>query len=247
MRGLVSHCLPDWNKVGAILAVMFLALSLGGCSAGTSGSSPGTTPSPFDVRVGLPEPKLGGDMSLEAALFKRRSARDYSGEALRLVEVSQLLWAGQGITSELGGRTAPSAGGLYPLTIYLAAGAVTDLAPGAYKYDPDRHELSKVKGGDLRNAIAAASLDQPWVKNCAASLVLSANYEKTTAKYGDRGIRYVQLEAGHVAQNICLQATALNLGAVTVGAFDDARIKEILGIPANESPLYIIPIGRVGD
>jgi SagB-type dehydrogenase family enzyme len=186
-------------------------------------------------------------MSLEEALFKRRSVREYSSVPLRLEEVSQLLWAAQGITSEVGGRTAPSAGGLYPLTVYLAAGGVVDLAPGVYRYVPDRQELSTVKGGDVRDEMSEASLDQPWVKSCACSLVLSANYEITSAKYGDRGTRYVQLEAGHVAQNICLQAITLNLGAVTVGAFNDARIKESLGIPDNESPIYIIPIGNVGD
>jgi len=192
----------------------------------------------------LPEPRLKSEVSLEETLFKRRSVREYAKLPLTLEDVSQLLWATQGITTEWGGRTAPSAGALYPLEVYLVVGNVENLAPGVYKYKPERHELVKVGDDDVRGELAKAALGQTWVKEGAIDIVIAAVYERTTRKYGDRGVRYVQMEAGHAAQNIYLQAAALNLGMVTVGAFYDDRVKEILGMPRNEVPLYVIPVGR---
>jgi SagB-type dehydrogenase family enzyme len=158
--------------------------------------------------------------------------------------VSQLLWAAQGITESWGGRTAPSAGGLYPLEVYLAVGKVDGLAAGIYKYHPAGHELQQIIDTDVQVEVAKASLDQPWVQNGAVVIVIAAVYERTTGKYGERGIRYVHMEAGHAAQNICLQATALDLGAVTVGAFDDEKLKKAIEMPAAETPLYVIPVGK---
>jgi len=192
----------------------------------------------------LPEPRLKSEVSLEETLFKRRSVREYAKLPLTLEDVSQLLWATQGLTTEWGGRTAPSAGALYPLEVYLVVGNVENLAPGVYKYKPERHELVKVGDDDVREELAKAALGQTWVKEGAIDIVIAAVYERTTRKYGDRGVRYVQMEAGHAAQNIYLQAAALNLGMVTVGAFYDDRVKEILGMPRNEVPLYVIPVGR---
>ncbi len=194
--------------------------------------------------VQLPEPNLKGDMSLEEALLERRSVREYDPGALTLDQVSQLLWAAQGITGVGGGRTAPSAGALYPLEVLVVAGSVDGLSPGVYRYDPPTHELNQTRQGDSRAALAAVALDQEWVRQASISLVIAAVYERTTAKYGERGVRYVHMEAGHAAQNVCLQATALGLGAVTVGAFDDSRVKNAVGLAANEEPLYIIPLGR---
>jgi SagB-type dehydrogenase family enzyme len=192
----------------------------------------------------LPEPRLKSAVSLEETLLQRRSAREYADEALTLEEISQLLWAAQGVTAEWGGRTAPSAGALYPLETYLVVGNVENLAPGVYKYKPERHELVKVKDDDVREELAKASLGQSWVKEGAIDIVIAAVYERTTRKYGDRGVRYVHMEAGHAAQNICLQATALDLGIVTVGAFHDEQVKNILGMARDETPLYVIPVGR---
>ncbi|MEW6033865.1 MAG: SagB/ThcOx family dehydrogenase [Chloroflexota bacterium] len=192
----------------------------------------------------LPESTLKGETSLEAALFERRSVREYAKLPLKLGEVSQLLWAAQGITAEWGGRTAPSAGALYPLEVYLVVGDVEALAPGVYRYRPEGHELVRVKDGDLRGKLAEAALGQAWVGGGAVDIVIAAAYERTTKKYGERGVRYVHIEVGHAAQNICLQATALGLGAVTVGAFSDERVKGVLAMPENEAPLYIIPVGR---
>ena len=163
---------------------------------------------------------------------------------MTLAELAQLLWAAQGITSHWGGRTAPSAGALYPLETYVAVGNVEGLSNGVYKYKPERHELSKLRDGDVRLELGDAALQQVYVSKAAIHIVIAAVYDRTTIKYGDRGIRYVHMEAGHAAQNICLQATALNLGVVPVGAFYDDQLKSILTMPDNEAPLYIIPVGK---
>jgi SagB-type dehydrogenase family enzyme len=196
------------------------------------------------TEITLPPPKLSSEVSLEETLHQRRSIRDYSDEALTLAEVSQLLWAAQGVTAEWGGRTTPSAGALYPLELYAIVGNIEELAPGVYKYRPDGHALVQLRDGDVRAELAEAALDQTWVKEGAMDIVISAVYERTTTKYGDRGVRYIHIEAGHAAQSICLQATALGLGVVTVGAFYDDEVKEAVGMLEDEVPLYVIPVGR---
>lgn len=182
--------------------------------------------------------------SLEELLRERRSVRDYADAPLTQDEVLKLLWAGQGITQARGFRTAPSAGALYPLELYLVAGNVENLAPGVYKYQPTQNTLSLVKDGDVRAGLAAAALGQSSVREGAISIVIAAVYERTTRKYGSRGETYVHIEVGHAAQNICLQATALGLGLVTVGAFNDAGVRIIVGMSQDEIPLYVIPVGR---
>jgi len=196
------------------------------------------------VVIGLPEPRLDSDVSVEEALLKRRSTREYADEPLTIQEVSQLLWAAQGITDPRGFRTAPSAGALYPLEIYIVVGYVEGLTAGVYKYDPHEHELRKVLDGDKRIELAEAALGQSSVKEGGIDLLITAVYERTTRKYGDRGVRYVHMEAGHAAQNVCVQAVAMDLGLVTVGAFRDEEVKEILNLPEIEQPLYIIPMGK---
>ena len=189
----------------------------------------------------LPKPKLSSRTSVEEALSERRSVRDYREDSLTLEQVSQLLWAAQGVTEKWGGRTAPSAGALYPLEIYLLAGETIGLQPGLYHYDPAGHTVSLTKGGDLRRAVTEASLDQEEILKAPAILVIAAVYERTTGKYGERGIRYVHMEVGAVAENIYLQAESVELGTVFIGAFDDQEVKEALGIA--EEPLAILPIG----
>lgn len=197
------------------------------------------------VTVKLPPPVHEGKMSLEQALLKRRSIREYANASLLLSELSQLLWAAQGITDRGGGlRTAPSAGALYPLEVYVVAGRVEGLPSGVYKYRPREHELTLVVSGDKRRELYEAALQQEWVRDGAVDIVFSAVYERTTWRYGERGIRYVHMEVGHAAQNVCLQATALDLGTVVVGAFQDDRVKKILHMPEKEQPLYILPVGR---
>jgi SagB-type dehydrogenase family enzyme len=194
--------------------------------------------------ITLPEPMQDSDTSIEEALRKRRSARSYKDRPLILAEISQLLWAAQGITDQRGLRTAPSAGALYPLEMYVVAGNVTDLPNGVYHYRPYRHELVRIIDGDKRNELCKAALGQTSVRNAAAVIVMSAAYERTTVKYGDRGIQYVHMESGHAAQNIFLQAVPLKLGSVVIGAFHDDAVKKVLKMPEREQPLYIMPVGR---
>lgn len=196
------------------------------------------------MTINLPQPRLKSDASLEETLLNRRSVREYAPAPLTLDEVAQLLWAAQGLTAKWGGRTAPSAGALYPLEVYLVAGNVTGLAAGVYRYAPEQHQLVLIRSGDTRHELAEAALAQDWIQEGAVSIVITAVYERTTRKYGERGIRYIYMEAGHAAQNVCLQAVALNLGTVVVGAFHDEDVRNILGIPQNETPLYIMPVGR---
>jgi SagB-type dehydrogenase family enzyme len=197
-----------------------------------------------DEWIELPEPRLTADVSVEEALQSRRSIRDFRSKSLRLDEVSQLLWAAQGVTYR-SLRTAPSAGALYPLEVYVVAGRVEGLDAGVYRYDPRRHALETVTTGDLRKRLSRAAVGQEWVREGAISLVFTAQYEKTTAKYGDRGIRYVHVEAGHAMQNVYLQAESLGLGTVTVGAFSDSSVRELLQLGHRLQPLGIMPIGRV--
>ncbi len=192
--------------------------------------------------VALPSPRLDGDMPLERALAERRSVREFAHGALTLPQVAQLLWAAQGATAG-GRRTAPSAGALYPLEVYLVAGEVRDLAPGVYRYLPAKHALKQLATGDARRPLCAAALAQECVAAGAAVVVFAAVEQRTTRKYGSRGVRYVHIEAGHAAQNLALQATALGLGSVTVGAFDDAAVARLLKLPGGEVPLYLLPVG----
>lgn len=192
----------------------------------------------------LPKPRTEGEASLEHSLLRRRSMRDYVDSRLTLEETGQLLWAAQGITAEGGLRTAPSAGALYPLEIYLTAGNVQQLPAGLYHYRPESHELALAKSGDLRRQLAEAALDQDCVRACAAIILFTADYARTSRKYGPRASRYVHIEIGHAAQNVCLQATALDLGTVTVGAFRDETVTRITEIPAAHKPIYLVTVGR---
>jgi SagB-type dehydrogenase family enzyme len=193
--------------------------------------------------VALPAPRLDSGSSLERALAERRSVREFARGALTLPQVAQLLWAAQGVTQRGGARTAPSAGALYPLELYLVASEVHDLAPGVYRYVPGRHLLVPVAAGNVRRGLCAAALAQECMAEGAAVFVFTAVEGRTTRKYGPRGVRYVHIEAGHAAQNLALQATALGLGSVTVGAFDDTTVSRLLNLPEGEAPLYLMPVG----
>jgi SagB-type dehydrogenase family enzyme len=196
-------------------------------------------------RVALPQPRLTGAVSVEEALHRRRSIRAFARGSLTLAEVSQLLWAAQGVTDPLGLRTAPSGGALYPLEIYLAVGDVEGLTDGIYRYRPRHEELVQVMADDRRRALASAAMGQRWVQENAAVLAIVAVYKRTTTKYGERGVRYVNLEAGHAAQNVYLQATALGLATVLVGAFEERQLAAFLGLPAHHQPIALMPLGRM--
>ncbi len=210
------------------------------------GLTVGTMVCAMDRNLGLelPEPRLDGDVSLEASIRERRSVRDYSGRPLSVADVGQLLWAAQGITSRDGGRAAPSAGALYPLELYLVAGDIESLPAGLYRYQPRGHRLQQRADGDLRSALGQAALGQSWVRRAPAVLVITAVYKRSERKYGQRARRYTRIETGHVAQNVYLQAVALGLGTVIVGAFDDAEVRQVLDLPGDHAPLALMPVGH---
>ncbi len=193
-----------------------------------------------DKEIILPQPITKGKVSLEEAISKRHSQREFQRKDLSLEQVGQLLWAAQGITAKRGGfnfRAAPSSGALYPLELYVLT------KNGLYHYIPEGHKLENLLDKDLRGGLADAALGQGAVAKGALDIVICAVYERVTSKYGQRGMRYAHIEAGHAAQNIHLQATALGLGSVPIGAFNDDAVKKCLLLTATCEPLYIIPIG----
>ena len=186
--------------------------------------------------VDLPEPEFT-DQSIEECIQNRRSIRSFKNQALSLNELSNILWAAQGITKkETGFRTAPSAGATYPLYIYFAT------EKGLFVYLPKHHAIKKIKDKDLRKDIAKAALDQMFIADAGMVIVITALFENTTWRYKERGVRYVYIEVGHCAQNIHLEAVALDLGSVPIGAYHDDELKELLELDQKE-PLYIIPVG----
>ena len=196
--------------------------------------------------IQLSSPMYESSTSVEEALLNRRSVRDYKTESLSLSEVSQILWSAQGIADTAEGlRTAPSAGALYPLEIYLVAANVKDLNPGIYKYSPQDHTLQKISEGDKRDEISNASLKQESITSASAIVVITAIYERTSVKYGKRTERYVNMEVGHVGQNIYLQAVSLGLGTVMIGAFTDEALKKVINLPDYEHPLALYPLGKI--
>jgi SagB-type dehydrogenase family enzyme len=199
-------------------------------------------------RVSLPAPDRDGSTSVEAAIATRRSRRAFDDAPLSLATLSQLLWATQGVTDpDDGHRAAPSAGATYPLEVTVAVGdgGVTGLDAGVYRYHPDPHELSQTLATDVRTDLQAATHDQPWVATAPVVVVLSAESDRTTQRYGDRGSRrYVPMEAGHAGQNLYLQAEALGLATVAVGAFVDEAVADAVATPESWEPLYMFPVGH---
>lgn len=195
--------------------------------------------------ISLPPPQLKGNVSVEEALAKRRSIRSYSPEPLSLSQLSQILWSAQGLTRGRF-RTAPSAGATYPLEIYVVIGedGVIDLKAGIYHYEVQNHSLALRQEGDVREELCRAALNQDFIRQAPVSIIIAAIYRRTCDHYGRRGERYVHMEVGHVGQNIHLQAEALGLGTVAVGAFEDERVRKILGLEEEIKPLYIMPIGK---
>lgn len=204
-----------------------------------------TVPVSGQMVIPLPRPKLESATSVEKALRERRSHRDYGTGPLSLEEIAQLLWAAQGVTHGRGMRTAPSAGALYPLETYLVSGDVRSLPAGVYRYLPHKHGLALVRSGDVRRQLREASLHQDPVGSAPAAVVFSAVFARSTGKYGKRGVRYAQMEAGIAAQNLGLQAVSLDLGTVVIGAFDDDAVRAVLSMPSTEDPMIIMPVGRI--
>jgi SagB-type dehydrogenase family enzyme len=233
---ILQPCRIGVAAVGVLLTVVY--------GPRVSSGSEGAPTVPSGGSIALPAPRVDGELSVEQALVRRRSLRKFAHAPLPLSAVSQLLWAAQGITHPDGMRTAPSAGALYPLEVYLVAGAVMGLEPGVYHYQPSRHQLVLVTEGDVRVGVARAALGQDWISEAPAILVLGAVYERTERKYRQRTARYVHIESGHAAQNVYLQAEALGLGTTIVGAFHDGDLTRVVGLPGRVKPLALLPVGR---
>ena len=194
----------------------------------------------------LPPPRTDGPVSVERSIKERRTVRSYAVRQLLPDQLSQLLWAAQGITEDDGfKRAAPSAGALYPMDVYAVLGqeGVDKFDPGVYHYRPDDHSLEGITTGDLRRTIARAALSQMWIAEAPILLVITAEYSRITSKYGERGIQYAMIEAGHIGQNIFLQAGALGLAAGIVGAFHEKQLIQTMGVPRTHKPLLIMPVG----
>ncbi len=176
-------------------------------------------------------------MSLEQAITVRRSRRHFLPKPLTLEQIGQLAWAAQGQDAGSRYRTTPSAGATYPLELFV----ITD--KGMFRYLPDKHSLEKLTDRDLRAPLTSAAWEQEFIQAAPLTLIFAAQFNRTTGRYGKRGIRYVYMEAGHAAQNVHLQAEALGLGSVAVGAFDDAAVSTVLSLPDNLEPLYMVVVG----
>jgi len=219
--------------VGAIAALFAAGLSSGGGDA-------------MSEAIRLPQPDTEGKMSVEEAISRRRSRRDFSDRPLTLEQLGQLLWCAQGITDGRGAkRAAPSAGATYPIEVYVAVGegCVTGLKQGVYRYVPSGHALVQAGREDIRARVAAAALGQEFLAEAPVDVLIAADYARTTGRYGERGVRYVHMEVGHIGQNIYLQAEALGLGTVAVGAFRDEQVARHFGLPDGQVALYLMPLG----
>ena len=254
------------RKVLLLFWLLFVCLMLHGREATQSGGNDSGTdeakqtqqvverPEDFSRKgaITLPEPRETSAVSVEACMKERRSVRSYTAAPLSLANVSQLLWAAYGVSYPLqraglrgGLKTAPSAGALYPLEIYLVVGNVTGLSPGVYYYLCDSHKIVMIKPGDTRDALCRAAYGQTMVRKAPVSIVYSAVFSRTTNRYGQRGRdRYVCMDLGHSAQNVYLQAHALGLGTCAVGAFNDQQVHQVVGMSRAEDALYIMPIGK---
>lgn len=209
--------------------------------------------------IPLPEVSLDGDMSVERAMAGRRSMRNFTEEPVSVEDLSQLLWAGQGMTEVIeeppptfgnwewrgGLRTTPSAGALYPLELYVVIGAAEGIDPGLYRYVPLEHGLLQVSDEDLREPLWDAALRQTPIRVAPATMVIAGVFERTEVKYRERAEQYVHMEVGACAENIFLQAGALNLGTVFIGAFIDDRVQTALRLPTDHQALSIMPVGHV--
>ncbi len=195
--------------------------------------------------IKLPDVVTDGDMSLEKAIAMRRSVRTYADQPLTLFELSQLLWSAQGITNERGFRTAPSAGATFPLDMFAVVNNVESLDRGIYHYDPHGHRLEFLRAADVSEELFSACLSQSMIIEGGAVLVFAAVFERTTSRYGTRGERYVYNEIGHASQNVHLQAAALNLGTVVIGAYSDDRVEDILDLGDQYRVLYLMPAGKL--
>ena len=198
------------------------------------------------MQVYLPSPRQKGSMSLEEAITRRRSIRSFTRQPVSQSQLSQILWAAQGTSDISWNRTVPSAGATYPLEVFVVCGTncIEQISEGIYHYNVDSHSLTLHYKGDMRLELARAALSQEFIYEAPVDIVICAVYERTLRRYGARGEKYVHMEVGHAGQNIYLQATALGLATVAIGAFYDEPVREALRLDKQYRPLYIMPVGR---
>ncbi len=197
------------------------------------------------ITIALPEFRTAGDVSIEESMQKRRSIREYSDAPLTLDDIGQLAWSAQGITDPVRNyRTAPSAGATFPVEIYFILTKVPDAADGLYRYQNENHSLQKIRDGDLRPDLYNVALQQDAITNAPVAMVITGVLSRIEPRYRDRALRYMYMEAGHVAQNVYLQSVPLSIGTVVIGAFEDNGVRDVLGLDEGEYPMYIMPLGK---
>lgn len=221
----------------AVAVAMTILIAVPGCAARAPAAVRAGGAS-FTQIIDLPAPATNGAMSLEQALARRRSVRQFAADPLPLSYIGQLFWSAQGITSPDGKRAAPSAGGLYPLELY----ALTD--EDVLHYLPEGHRAEARPARRWRDALQRAAFGQEVAAGAPAVIIVTADPARTEAKYGPLAADFVQREAGHATENLLLQATALGIAAVPVGGIDAAAVAEILALPPNMIVVYIIPVGH---
>lgn len=185
----------------------------------------------------LPAPRVHGERSLEESIAARRSVRSYGSAALTQEQIAQLCWSAQGITDQRGYRAAPSAGATFPLELYVAT------VDGVFRYVPERHALERHLDRDVRGAMRSAALDQSMIEEAPAIFIFAADVRRTARRYGERAERFVWMEVGHASQNLLLQAVALDLVALPIGAFRDEALGRVLRLPEGQQPFYLVPVG----
>lgn len=201
--------------------------------------------------IELPVPSLDGGVSVEDAINKRRSVREFTDQPLSMADLSQCVWSAQGITGSDGKRVVPSAGAVYPVTLYVVVGVIENLSAGLYRYEPNRHTLEAIRAGELRAQLRDAALEeQPWVGRAASILVIAADISKACSTFqqqppvGERGLRYVYMEVGTIAENVYLQGQAIGVGVVFIGGFDDQKVMDVLKLPSPYTPVGLVCLGR---
>lgn len=234
------------GRIALIILIILLALVIAYLIWPKSGETQQTT---VIGVVNLPAPQITGSESVEQAIHDRRSVRRYANQSLTLMDISQLMWAAQGITDQnTKFRTAPSAGHTFPLEVYILVGknGVQGLKEGVYHYNPFNNTLEQILRSDVRSDLSQAANSQPWVKEAPVDIIITGNYQKMIDKYKDEKLstRFVDMEAGHAGQNIYLEVESLKLATVALGSFKDDQVHQILHLPANENTLYIYPVGH---
>jgi SagB-type dehydrogenase family enzyme len=222
-----------------IVATLFTAAAATGQTAAALSAAPAGA-----SVVALPKPDVTGRVTLEQTIAQRRSVREYAPGALKLAEVAQLMWVAQGITSPDGKRATPSARAVYPLQVWLVANDVTGLPAGIYRYEPKEHALTPIVAGPQRDSVAAAARGQETVQHAAAVVAVIGDSALAAAKFRGNAERWLGMEAGFIVQDVYLECTALGLGTVMVGGFDEGAVRRALGVPAGWEALALLPVGR---